>query len=186
MGSVAFATSEGYGYLTDLDRFPGYRGVMDKPTLLSLVATGRARLDAALAGLSDKAMADRVDDEWTRKDVLAHIEAWERRVVQLVERVRAGDAPTDQTETDELNARFYAADRDRSLADVRAGERKAYDRMVAAIEDSTDEELFDGSHFAWTEGDPLADWFRGNGDEHVDEHLEQLTRPARRALPAQR
>jgi hypothetical protein len=158
---------------------------MDKPTLLSLVGLGRARLDAALAALSDEAMGDRVDDEWTRKDVLAHIEAWERRVVELVERVRAGDAPTDQTETDELNARFYAADRHRSLEDVRAGERQAYDRMVAAIEDSTDEELFDGSHFAWTEGDPLADWFRGNGDEHYDEHLEQLTRSARPALPAQ-
>ena len=43
----------------------------------------------------------------------------------------------------------------------------------------SDEELFDGSRFAWTNGDPLADWFRGNADEHYDEHLEQLTRPAR-------
>ena len=28
--------------------------------------------------------ADRIDDEWTRKDVLAHLEAWERRVVDLM------------------------------------------------------------------------------------------------------
>jgi hypothetical protein len=81
--------------------------------------------------------------------------------------------------TDELNARFYAADRDRSLADVRAGERSAYEQLLAAIDGARDEELFDGGHFAWTEGDPLADWFRGNGDEHYAEHLEQLTRPAR-------
>jgi hypothetical protein len=157
---------------------------MDRPTLLSHLHAGRARLEAALAELSDAAMADRVDDEWTRKDVLAHLEAWERRVVELVERLRAGDPPTDHTETDVLNARFHAADRDRSLADVRAGERLAYERMVAAIEGATDEELFDGSHFAWTEGDPLADWFRGNGDEHYEEHLEQLTRPARPAATA--
>ena len=152
---------------------------MNRSALVSAIAEGRERLDAALAGLPDAAMLERVDDEWTRKDVLAHIEAWERRVVALVERLRAGEAPDERVETDELNARLHAADRARPLADVRAGERAAYDRLVAAIRNAGDEELFDGSHFAWTEGDPLADWFRGNGDEHYDEHLEQLTRPAR-------
>jgi hypothetical protein len=152
---------------------------MDRPTLLSHLHSGRARLEAALGDLSDAAMADRIDDEWTRKDVLAHLEAWERRVIDLLDRLRTGEAPAERVETDELNARYYAADRDRSLADVRAGERAAYERMLAAIGGARDEELFDGSHFAWTEGDPLADWFRGNGDEHYDEHLEQLTRPAR-------
>jgi hypothetical protein len=51
--------------------------------------------------------------------------------------------------------------------------------MLAAIDDASDEELFDGDHFGWTDGDPFADWFRGNGDEHYDEHLEQLGRTAR-------
>jgi hypothetical protein len=152
---------------------------VDRPTLRRHLDAGRIRLDAALAGFSDEAMLDRIDDEWTRKDVLAHIEAWERRVVDLLERLRTGDALAEQVETDELNARFHAANQDRSLADVRSGERAAYDRMLAAIDGAADEELFDGSHFAWTDGDRLADWFRSNGDEHYDEHLEQLIRPAR-------
>jgi hypothetical protein len=152
---------------------------MGKPTLLSHLLAGRERLDAALGRLRDEEMTDRIDDEWTRKDVLAHIEAWERRVVDLVDRLRAGEEPAERVETDELNARFYAADRDRPLADVRAGELAAFERLRAAIEGAADEELFDGSHFAWTEGDPLSDWFRSNGDEHYEEHLEQLTRPAR-------
>ncbi|HEX3428684.1 MAG TPA: ClbS/DfsB family four-helix bundle protein [Candidatus Limnocylindrales bacterium] len=152
---------------------------MDRSSLLASAAAGRDRLDAVLAGLDDDAMAERVDNEWTRKDVLAHLEAWERRMVELVERLRAGDPLTDRTETDEINARFYVASRDRSLADVRSGERQAYERMIATIEGASDEELFDGNHFAWTEGEPLAGWFRGNGDEHYDEHLEQLSRPAR-------
>jgi hypothetical protein len=152
---------------------------MNRTALLAAIAEGRERLEAALATLPDSKMLDRVDDEWTRKDVLAHLEAWERRVVALIERLRAGEAPAERVETDELNARFHAADRDRPLTDVRSGERAAYERLVAAIEGAADEELFDGGHFAWTEGDPLADWFRSNGDEHYDEHLEQLTRPAR-------
>jgi hypothetical protein len=152
---------------------------VNRTSLLGTIVEGRGRLDAALATIPDAAMLERVDDTWTRKDVVAHIEAWERRVVDLLERLRTGEAPSDRVETDELNARFHAADRDRPLADVRAGERAAYERLLAAIESAADEELFDVGHFAWTEGDPLADWFRSNGDEHYDEHLEQLTRPAR-------
>ena len=152
---------------------------MNRPTLLSAIEAGRARLDAALAMLPDDAMLDRIDDAWTRKDVVAHLEAWERRVVDLLEALRAGIEPAERIETDELNARVHATNRDRSLEEVRMSERSAYARLLAAIDRATDEELFEGGHFAWTAGDPLADWFRGNTDEHYDEHLEQLTRAAR-------
>lgn len=146
--------------------------------LLRSITTGRERLAEALARFDDQAMLDRVDGDWTRKDVLAHLEAWERRVVERLHALRRGEAiPAD--DTDALNAQFHARDRDRSLADVRSGEGEAYASLVAAIEGASDEELFDGRHFAWTEGDAFADWFRGNTDEHYDEHLEQLTRPAR-------
>lgn len=155
---------------------------MNRTALLAAIEAGRARLDAALASLPDDAMLDRIDDAWTRKDVLAHLEAWERRVVDLLDSLRAGTEPEERIETDELNARFHAANRDRSLEDVRSNERSAYVRLLAAIERATDDELFAGGHFAWTDGDPLADWFRGNSDEHYDEHLEQLTRRARTAI----
>jgi len=152
---------------------------MDRTTLRELIEAGRDRFDVTLAGFSDEAMLERIDDEWTRKDVVAHVEAWERRVVRLFESLRSG-APFDgEEETDGLNARLFALDRDRPLEDVRTGERAAYERMMAALGDASDEELFDGRHFAWTDGDPFADWFRANGDEHYDEHLEQLTREAR-------
>ena len=152
---------------------------MNRTTLLATIAAGRARLEAVLASLSNEAMLERVDDVWTRKDVLAHIEAWERRVVDNLATLRGGIDPGGSVETDELNEAFFVAARDRPLEDVRNGEAAAYRGLLAAIEGASDEELFDGGHFAWTEGDPLADWFRGNADEHFDEHLEQLTRAAR-------
>jgi hypothetical protein len=152
---------------------------MDRPTLQRHLDAGRLRLDGALAGISGAAMLDRIDDEWTRKDVVAHLEAWERRAIELLDRLRAGDALSDRVDTDELNARWFARDRERPLADVMAGERDAYDAMLVAIAGASDEELFDGDHFAWTEGESFANWLRGNGDEHIDEHLDQLTRPAR-------
>jgi hypothetical protein len=124
-------------------------------------------------------MADRVDDEWTRKDVIAHIGAWEHRLVDLIAALRRGGEPDEAYETDELNARLYAADRDRSTADVLSRETADWDRFVEAVESLTDEELFDGRHFAWTQGDPLVEWVTANANEHIDEHIEQLTRPAR-------
>ena len=154
-------------------------GAMNRTTLLEAIEAGRDRLSGALAGLSDDAMLERVDESWTRKDVLAHLEAWERRVVENLATLRRGDTPDGSIETDELNERIHAQARDRSLGDVRAGERDAYAAVVAAIASASDEELFDGHHFAWTAGDPLAEWVRGNTDEHYDEHLEQLTRAAR-------
>lgn len=152
---------------------------MTRTQLLEAIRAGRLTLEDTLARFDDAAMADRIDETWTRKDLVAHLEAWERRVVRLLQRLRSGAPAEPEVETDELNERYWRESRDRSLEDVRAGERDAYDALIAAIEGATDAELFDGSHFAWTDGDPLADWFRGNSDEHYAEHLEQLTRPAR-------
>jgi hypothetical protein len=155
---------------------------MDRTTLRGFLEAGRERFEAAIAGIPEDAMLERIDEEWTRKDVVAHVEAWERRVVRLFDALRAGGPFEPDEETDELNARLWAEDRDRSIADVRSGEREAYAAMLDRLDDATDEELFDPKHFAWTDGDPFAEWFRANGDEHFDEHLEQLTRPARSAI----
>ena len=152
---------------------------MNRSTLLATIEAGRARLETALAGIPDGAMADRIDDAWRRQDVLAHLEAWERRVVDDLAVLRRGDMPDRSVETDELNDAWYRASRDRDLAEVRAGEAAAYRAVLGAIEGASDEELFDGQHFPWTDGDPFADWLRGNTDEHYDEHLQQLGRPAR-------
>jgi len=152
---------------------------MDRTTLFIELYAGRERLRAALASLPESAMLDRIDDEWTRKDVIAHIGAWEHRLVDLIATLRRGGEPDEAYETDELNARLYAADRDRSTADVLSRETADWDRFVEAVESLTDDELFDGRHFAWTQGDPLVEWVTANANEHIDEHIEQLTRPAR-------
>jgi hypothetical protein len=152
---------------------------MDRTTLFIELHAGRERLRAALASLPESSMLDRIDEEWTRKDVIAHIGAWEHRLVDLLERLRRGEWPEDSEETDAMNERFYQDDRDRPLADVLRRETADWDRFIEAIEGTTDEELFDPRHFPWTEGDPFVEWVTGNASEHIDEHLEQLTRPVR-------
>jgi hypothetical protein len=157
---------------------------MDRTTLFIELYAGRERLRAAMASLPPTALLDRIDDEWTRKDVIAHLGAWERRFVDLIATLRRGGEPDEAYETDDLNARLFAADRDRSLADVLSRETSDWDRFVETVESMTDEELFDERHYAWTQGDPLVEWVTANANEHIDEHLEQLTRPARPPLRA--
>lgn len=152
---------------------------MDRATLFIDLYAGRERLRAALATLPDAAMLDRIDDEWTRKDVVAHLGAWERRFVDLLAKLRRGEWPDEEYETDELNARMFAMERDESREEARFAEEAAWARYLAAVESMTDEELFDPTHFGWTQGDPLVEWVVANANEHIDEHLEQLTRPAR-------
>jgi len=156
----------------------------DDPIVASLVEQLRSMRVAErdVFGALDPTARDRPirPGDWSPKDHQAHLTAWKRIQTERMRAAARGETvAADTRETDELNARFHAADRARSLADVSAGERAAYERMLAAIDGAADEELFDGSHFAWTDGDRLADWFRSNGDEHYDEHLEQLIRPAR-------
>ena len=156
-----------------------YRAAMDRTSLFIDLYAGRERLRAALASLPEPALLDRVEDEWTRKDVIAHIGAWEHRFVDLLERLRRGEWPEEEVETDELNARMFENDRDRAIRDVLHRETADWDRFVAAVEGMTDAELFDPRAFGWTQGDPFVAWVRANANEHIDEHLEQLTRPAR-------
>lgn len=159
---------------------------MDRQQLLVALYAGRERLRAALAGIPNAAMLDRIDETWTRKDVVAHLEAWERRVVELYEKLQRGERPPDSMETDALNARLHLAALDRPLDDVRAGEEEAWQRLLRLVETASDAELFDPDRFAWTDGDPFVDWITGNAHEHIDEHLEQLTRPARIGAPVAR
>ena len=91
-------------FRTRSDRLADYFPGMDRESLLIELHAGRERLRHALAGLPDSTMLDRVDDEWTRKDVLAHLERWERRVIELFERLCRGETPVESPETDELNA----------------------------------------------------------------------------------
>ena len=74
---------------------------MNRETLLVALHAGRERLRAALAALPDAAMLDEVDPGWTRKDVVAHLEAWERRVVDLFERLRNGARKSARMSWDE-------------------------------------------------------------------------------------
>lgn len=121
------------------------------------------QLEALLASLSEEQMAQPgVTDGWSVKDHLAHLTWWGRRVITVL---GGGADPLDampggEKSEDEINANVYAANRARSLAEVRTDFEAAHRDMQQLIETIPDETL------AAKEG-----WISGNSDYHYNEHI---------------
>lgn len=170
--------------MTHPDRYGRDDGRMDRTDLLIAMADGRAALRVTLAPLSRAEMEEPVNGAWTRRDVLAHIEAWERRVAALFGTLATGGDPGSGGEagtTDAINGRFFEENRRRALDDVRRGEGEAYEALVRLVEEAAEADLFAPDRFAWTEGRPFSEWILGNTSEHYAEHLDQLAARATRA-----
>lgn len=151
---------------------------MDRTELLQAIHDGRAGLEAAFARLTDDQMLRHsLDNQWSPKDLLAHLGFWERRITEIFETLRRDDVPDsveDQMSVDALNARAYEQNRPVPLGDLRRSEHTAYENLLALVQAMSDAELFDPQHFAWTRGEPAYHWVIGNTCGHYDEHMEAL------------
>ena len=90
---------------------------MTKDELIQDLENGWAELQAALDGLTEEQMHQPgVVGEWTVKDVLAHITAWQTRLITAMFKAEKGFTP-DTTEgcpsVDQLNEKFYREMKDR-------------------------------------------------------------------------
>jgi hypothetical protein len=87
---------------------------------------------------------------WTRKDALAYVGWWSDHSARVVTALRAGGMPYERDpdfDIDAQNRSIFDEFRDRDPGQVRAFEAAAFERLVAAVEAASDEDLFtaDGS-----------------------------------------
>jgi hypothetical protein len=150
---------------------------MDKHDFIAALRLDHDRLREAIDPLSDAELALPAQGEWTGRDLVAHIECWERHCTHVIGALREGrdPYPTDEPfDLDARNARVFEENRGRTAADVRAGEASAWVELLAAIQAADEADLFEPGRFAWTEGDPLAEIIHGDTDRHWAEHLPHL------------
>jgi hypothetical protein len=103
---------------------------------------------------------------WHPKDHLAHM-AWHRdRNARLIDAVRTGTEPPAE-EDDGVNERIYAATRDQSAAEVIAAAGRSWDRLEAAIEACTEQDL----DRPRPDGPPGRKLIDGSPGDHVATHL---------------
>jgi hypothetical protein len=151
---------------------------MDKSELLERITTERKRLETALASVDEAHIADpALYGAWSVKDMLAHIGWWEQRAVYVIETVLGGDVPDNVVEggnIDQVNALVYRENHTRPVQDVRRFEHVAYLKLLSLVEMANEDALFNPQRFAWTKGQPLANWVAWNSYDHYAEHLVEL------------
>jgi hypothetical protein len=151
---------------------------MDKTELLTAIRASHAPVSAA-AALDDEALLAPAPgmDGWTRKDILAHVEWWNRHSADVIDGVRTGVDPypgTDEPwDPDAWNARILAENRERTADDVRRGETASFERLLAAVDGATDDELFGEDPQPWLDG-TVAETVAEDSTLHYPDHVAHL------------
>ena len=162
---------------------------MNKALLLDKMQAGYAEMGDVLAQLDEEQLtAPGVNGVWSAKDVIAHLAAWQRRILDGL-RNPASVGSSEETDTDEslsgdeqtnrMNEQFYQENRTRPLTEVLADFRDSYQEMVETVQAMPEEMLIGSNTFAWTDGTPLWEYVAGNTYDHYQEHIEPVRALAR-------
>jgi uncharacterized protein (TIGR03083 family) len=153
--------------------------VLAKEPLRVAIRSARAALDDRIAALTpDELTRPGVFDGHSVKDIVAHITAWERRLVNAIDAWKRGETPAwpepgyTLDDTDRLNDRDFDANRDRPLDEVLAESRASYAAVMALVDSLMDTDLVEPT--ASFRPFPLSLIIRANTDEHYVEHIEQI------------
>ena len=127
----------------------------------------RARLLAAIDGMTDEQMSDPSIDGWAVKDHLAHLALWDDIRAAEVERIAAGhDSAWRMTEKQDQdhNAAGYELRRSMTAAQARweleNSRRKLLDAIAAAPAQALDPSLFGAAGLRSEHEDQHAGWIR--------------------------
>lgn len=152
---------------------------MKKAELLAALKTEREQLLKLLDGLPDEAYLGPgvVGSEWSLKDVLSHITAWESELVTLLAFTRRGQRPKIEMgshDVDALNAKWYTAFKDRPLDRVRADFHGVRGQTIHQVEALTDDQLAESKKYPWLKDTPLWKWIAEESFEHDAEHAADI------------
>lgn len=147
---------------------------MDKTAIVAQIGVSRARLEAALGRLTAAQMLQPgVCGDWSAKDMLGHIVAWEQHMLTDFARLFAGEPVrefADDAEIDAINAATYARCRDVPLAEMQAEFARSHAQVRAWLESVSAEQLARPYLYRRTVAQfiPVDTW------EHYDEHTAQI------------
>jgi uncharacterized protein (TIGR03083 family) len=149
---------------------------MKHDEVLQALREARAQTDAALAGLGETELVDPgVIADWSVKDVLAHLTAWEAEMVTLLAKAKRGQKPkwpATQSETDALNAKWHKENKNRPLDRVRADFQGVRQQTVRQVEGLSDQEL--NQKWDWLRNRTALDLIASNSFRHELEHVAQI------------
>lgn len=145
---------------------------MNKTELLQQIRDERGALEEVLTRLTtDQMLLPGVDGEWSVKDALAHISAWEQRMLNWIGSHLRGELPQVPLpwDVERMNAETYAQVKDKSLTQVLEEFHQSYQESLALAERLTEAQLQTQYLDTWPMG-PLWLGVAANTNFHYKEH----------------
>src|SRR5689334_20953034 len=109
--------------------------VVSKREFLERMRAARADFNEAISGLTeDQITGDIVAGEWTVKDIVAHLAAWQVEALRAIEQAERGEesGPLIDESVDEWNQRRVEERRRLPLVDVIQEFTESHDELLAA------------------------------------------------------
>jgi hypothetical protein len=158
---------------------------MDKDELLRTITTAHHELAQIVDRISDDRLREPAMGDWNGKDIIAHMAWWHDHSVQVIEGLRAGRQPYDETDpantTDTLNERVHREHLDDPPEVTRVAFNQSFDRLLAAIKPLTDNDLFGADRWPWLGDEALVEMLLWDTSRHYEAHVENLAPLAQNA-----
>lgn len=150
---------------------------MTRDELMDALRQARARLDSAIEGLSpDELTTPGPVGDWSVKDLLAHVTAWDVDLLTNLGKVKRGQKPGrtawDGAGIQAQNEAWHAELKDRALERVLADYDGVHQQLLRQVENLTDAEL--AAPAPWLQGRPLFRYFVDHVVTHEAEHGAEL------------
>ena len=146
--------------------------------LLNNIRRERQALEEVLARLTPAEMLLKgVAGSWSVRDVLAHISAWERRMIDWIGSHLRAEQPVVPLpwDIDRMNADANAQVKDKPLEEVLTEFRLSYRESLALVESLTEEQLQTEYSHTWPMG-PLWLGVAANMNFHYREHRADISK----------
>lgn len=156
---------------------------LDKTKLVDTIRLEYAFFERTLALVPPERIAEAgVEGIFSVKDIVAHLTAWERRLLGWLAQAKRGEAPSfpepgyTPADTDVINERTYQEDKDRPLDDILADFHTTQAEVLRCIDSFPEEDLLELHRLKgiWI-APPLA-LIVGNTSDHYREHAATIRR----------
>jgi len=158
---------------------------MTKCTLLERMRLERVRWEALLSQVDRQHMErPRVAGDWSTKDIIGHIAAYERGLVEWLEAASRDEALTfsvlDHPDVDYRNALIIERVRSQSVQYVLLESKRVFERLLQLVEGLSEEDVIDQERTAWfvkprwKESRPLWECIADDSYRHYHQHIPDI------------
>ena len=153
---------------------------ISKASLVKDATSQHRRLEKTLASLTPQQMeTPGVTGEWSVKDLLFHLAAWEKNLVAWYAAGRRGERPdmacvASRQGMNDFNQQVYEQNHTRPLAEARAEFTLSYQQILRVVDAIPEDEMFTHNRFAWTGKWLLADFVSANLGNHYKWAKDQI------------